>query len=193
MRGYLVPVSSPDDKSQKQTLPNWASLVVGAVGTTIEFWGFKANHGRVWAYLYLEGKALSALEIQTALGLSKGAVSMVTRELEQWQVVQRVRAPHGDIWQFAAETDLLKMVSRVISEREARFIERISADLKAAEEQARVDRAPREVLERIGRMRSLAHRAHQAVEVFLATSRFDFRALADVFSAELKSLRRKER
>ena len=111
MKGYLLPVAT--ESQPRGQLAEWESLATGAVGTVIEFWGFKANHGRVWAVLYLRDKALSAAEIQATLGLSKGAVSMVTRELEQWGVVRRVRPPHSDAWHFEAE---LERVCRGVAE-----------------------------------------------------------------------------
>jgi HTH-type transcriptional regulator, glycine betaine synthesis regulator len=168
MKGYLLPVAAATPV--RGQLSDWESLAAGAVGTVIEFWGFKANHGRVWALLYLRDKAMSAAELQATLGLSKGAVSMVTRELEQWGVVRRVRPAHSDAWHFEAETDLLKMVGRVVSEREARFIERIEQDLAHAEQLAARAGADRAVLQRLGRMRSLAHRAGQAVNAFINTA-----------------------
>ena len=64
-----------------------------AVGNFIEFWGFKRNHGRIWALLYLQGQPLTAAELQSRLGLSKGGVSMMTRELERWGVIHRRRPP----------------------------------------------------------------------------------------------------
>ena len=83
-RGYATPVGETISDST-----DWRSLVADAVGNFIEFWGFKRNHGRVWALLYLEGRAMTASEIQDALDLSKGAVSMITREIERWGVSRR--------------------------------------------------------------------------------------------------------
>src|ERR1700726_1085527 len=100
MKGMIV---RPGEGPSK--LEPWEALVVDAVGSVIEFWGFKSNHGRIWALLYLRGTPLSALQLQTELGLSKGAVSMVTRELEQWGVVNRVRVPGAHSWLFDAETN----------------------------------------------------------------------------------------
>lgn len=190
MKGYLMPVQDGAEV-RRGSVARWEARAAEAVGTAIEFWGFKANHGRVWALLYLRGKAMSAGAIQEALGLSKGAVSMVTRELEQWRVVRRVRPPCGDCWCFEAETDLLGMVGRVVSEREARFVARIESDLAEAEREATRAGAAREVIERLTRMRSLATRARQAIETFVATARFDFRGIASLLSSAQERLRRR--
>ncbi len=170
----------------------WESSVVEAVGNAIEFWGFKANQGRVWALLYLRGAAMTALELQKALGLSKGAASMVTRELEQWGVVHRIRSAGASAWKFQAETDLMRMIGRVLEQREARFIERVSAELAEAERQARTSKASsRESLERLARMRTLANTMSHAVQAFVRTARFDLKGLGGVLQGgATRTLRR---
>jgi DNA-binding transcriptional regulator GbsR (MarR family) len=167
-------------------LADWEALVVDAVGTVIEFWRFKRNHGRVWALLYLRGSPLTALELQEILDLSKGAVSMVTRELEQWGVVTRVRSPHDSSWRFAAETDLLRMVRRVIEDRELETVQRVRSDLERAEQlaQQRGD-VTREELARLGRMKTLARLVERAARGFLHTARFDVGGAASVLSGRL--------
>ena len=167
-----------DDDDGTGTLEPWEALVVDAVGNVIEFWQFKRNHGRVWALLYLRGRALSAGELQGALGLSKGAVSMLARELEQWRVVRRVRTPGDDVGRYAAETDLMRMVNRVISEREATLVETVKNDLEEAEHLMKAQGGvPTEVQDRLRRMKTLANIVDRALRAFLSTARLD------VFSA----------
>lgn len=178
MSGRMVRDEERDGPGQ---LTPWEELVIDAVGNTIDFWHFKRNHGRVWALLYLRGRALTASEVQASLGLSKGAVSMVTRELETWGVVRRVRIPGDAIWRFSAETDLLKMIRRVIAEREAAFVAGVREDLEEAEALARKDpHAPPEVLARVARMRTLATMADQALRAFILTARLDVLGAANV-------------
>lgn len=179
MRGYLR--EAIEDDVGVGTLRPWEALVVDAVGNLIEFWNFKRNQGRVWALLYLRGRSLTAAQIQVTLGLSKGAVSMLVRELEQWCVVVRVRAPHDDAWRFGAETDLMKMIGRVISERERGLVQSVREDLERAERAARDDDdVPREVLDRLRRMRTLAVFVEKALRVFVDTARFDAIGVLDV-------------
>ncbi|MBK7584197.1 MAG: MarR family transcriptional regulator [Myxococcales bacterium] len=175
------------------TLTEWEALVVDAVGTVIEFWRFKRNQGRVWALLYLRGRPMTALELQDALELSKGAVSMVTRELEQWGVVSRVRAPEDASWHFRAETALMKMLGRVIEEREARLVHGVKLDLERAERLARAsgDVSP-DVLVRLQRMKTLAGLIDRAVRGFLHTARLDVGEARTVLSGAMP-LRRPRR
>lgn len=179
MKGYARDLRLVDEGVG--TLTPWEALVVDAVGNVIDFWKFKRNQGRVWALLYLRGRSLTAAEIQSALGLSKGAVSMLVRELEQWSVVVRVRSPRDNAWRYAAETELMKMIGRVVSERERSLVQSVREDLERAERLARDDDdVPRDVLDRLRRMRTLAVFVERALKVFVDTARLDVVSVLDV-------------
>jgi DNA-binding transcriptional regulator GbsR (MarR family) len=170
-----------DEEEGKGTLLPWEALVVDAVGSVIDFWKFKRNQGRVWALLYLRGRAMTAAQIQEALGLSKGAVSMLVRELEQWNVLVRVRSPRDDVWRFAAETELMKMIGRVVSERERALVTSVRSDLERAERDAKAQGGvPKDMLDRLRRMRTLAQFVEKALKVFVDTARFDVVSVLDV-------------
>lgn len=158
-------------------LPRWESLAIDAVGNVIEFWGFKHNQGRVWAVLYLRGVSMTATQLEEELGLSKGAVSMLVRDLERWGVVVRIRQPGTGAWHFRAETDLMRMVSRVIQERESAFIGRIASDLEEARRLASVSGVGKDRLARLEKLTALAAGAERALRIFLRTSRVDLSSL----------------
>ena len=76
MRGFYpgdasLPPAGPT--AEVGNLSRWEAMATDAVGQVIEFWGFKRNHGRVWALLYLRDEPLSAAHIEEELALSKGA------------------------------------------------------------------------------------------------------------------------
>jgi DNA-binding transcriptional regulator GbsR (MarR family) len=192
MKGYGwsdAPMVSPAEPVEGG-LPGWESIAVEAVGHVIEFWGFKHNQGRVWALLYLRATAMSANQLEQELGLSKGGVSMLVRDLERWGVVHRVRQPGAGAWHYRSETDLVRMVSRVIEERELAFLSRIRVELAAARRVAAA--APgvgRDRLQRLERMNSLAQAAERALKVFLRTARLDVRTMLATFRAPVAALR----
>lgn len=180
MKGYLwTQAAAAHDTTKK--LRGWESVAVDAVGNVIEFWGFKRNHGRVWALLYLRDVTLTAAEIEKELELSKGGVSMLIRDLERWGVVQRVRLPGDASWRYRAETDFMKMARRVIEEREFSFISRIRADLEEARKLAQSDsRATRAQVARLEKMESLADATEKALRMFLKTARLDVGGMTDI-------------
>jgi DNA-binding transcriptional regulator GbsR (MarR family) len=177
MKGYLW----TGGDAGRGTLPvsghlaPWEAVATDAVGNVIEFWGFKRNQGRVWALLYLRGEPLTAGELERELELSKGGVSMLLRDLERWGVVRRVRSPQDSAWRYAAETDLIRMVSHVVEEREAAFIARIRADLSEARRlaEAQGQQVPAERLARLEKMATLSERVERALRLFIKTARLD--------------------
>ncbi|MEM6959732.1 MAG: ArsR family transcriptional regulator [Myxococcota bacterium] len=123
----------------------WESerLASDAIGRLIEFWGFKRNMGRIWTLLHLRGTPLSSVDIQRLLQMSSGAVSMTTRELARWGVVEKVWLPGERREYFAAEGNLWKMIRRVFRERErAEVLDAIDALEEALEFTARKAAAP---------------------------------------------------
>jgi DNA-binding transcriptional regulator GbsR (MarR family) len=192
MKGYgwsdapMVSVAEP----MGGALPPWEAIAVEAVGHVIEFWGFKHNQGRVWALLYLRATAMSATQLELELGLSKGGVSMLVRDLERWGVVHRVRQPGTGAWHYRSETDLVRMVSRVIEERELAFLTRIRAELASARRVAAgAPGVGRDRLQRLERMNALAQAAERALKVFLRTARLDVRSMLATFRGPVAALR----
>jgi HTH-type transcriptional regulator, glycine betaine synthesis regulator len=181
MKGYLWTgglEASRGEGSSNGRLAPWEAIAIDAVGNVIEFWGFKRNQGRVWALLYLRGEPLTAGELERELELSKGGVSMLLRDLERWGVVRRVRSPQDSAWRYGAETDLIRMVSHVVEEREAGFIERIRADLSEARRLAeQAGNVPSEHLARLEKMATLAEHVERALRLFIKTARLDVGAI----------------
>jgi DNA-binding transcriptional regulator GbsR (MarR family) len=155
-------------------LREWEERVLEAVGAIIEYWGFKTNHGRIWAFLYLRDEPHTAAQIQDQLGLSKGAVSMLLRELEQWDVLRRVRVPQTPSDHFVANADFMPMIGRVLGARESVLFRRVKDEILAAEREARLDAtANKKALHRLKRMRSLALIMEQIMQLFTGSARLD--------------------
>lgn len=163
-------------------LQRWEEIAVDAVGNVIEFWGFKRNQGRVWALLYLRDTAMTAGELEKTLALSKGGVSMLLRDLERWGVILRVRETGSSAWKYRSETELTRMVRRVIEEREGEFIARIKADLAEALRLAQSSgKVAKGRLDRLRKMNQLAEQTERALRLFIKTARLDVGGMFNVF------------
>ncbi|HZA50202.1 MAG TPA: MarR family transcriptional regulator [Myxococcaceae bacterium] len=172
--------STPSDPA---SLTRWEEMAVDAVGNAIEFWGFKRNQGRVWALLYLRGTPMTSGQLERTLGLSKGGVSMLVRDLERWGVVLRVRPPGTGAWKYRAETGLVRMVRRVIEEREGEFLARIRADLGEALRLAQTSgKVSKDKLDRLRKMNQLAEHTERALRAFIKTARLDLGGLFAVLT-----------
>ena len=160
--------------------------VIETVGNLIEFWGFKRALGRVWALLYLSPVAQSATDVGEKLGMSAGAVSMTLNELQVWGVVSRVHKPGDRKEYFAAEDDILKMVTRVLSDRELRQIENACDTFSRAEESfaqqsadARVKKDSNEAdvhefqRSRVSHLHKIANAGKTLLRGFILTSKLD--------------------
>lgn len=190
MRGF---VSEPVGESEPtdHRLQPWELVACDAVGTVIEFWGFKHNQGRLWALLYLRTEAYSASVIQRELGLSKGGVSILLRELEQWGVVRRVRVPGRRAWHYEAERDLMAMIRMVLASRERKLVSRVLCDLERAEKLSQDDpTATKQQRERLARMVRLARAIDRAVATFMKTARLDAGRAVDSLLRGSERLRR---
>lgn len=167
MKGYRG--SAPDRIVSEDGL-TWEEQACEAVGDVIEFWGFKRNHGRLWALLYMRNVPMSAQELQAELSLSKGAVSMITTDLERWSVIQRVRQHGKQAWHYVAEDDYLAMIQKVLRERETSVVQNAEEQLAAAEDRASVSGdVPEITLKRLRRMREFASSATGTIMILLQT------------------------
>jgi DNA-binding transcriptional regulator GbsR (MarR family) len=90
-----------------------------AVGQVVELWGFKRVHGMIWMYMYLQSTAVTTKDIQGALGISAGLVSMSLAELQHWAVVHRHSAPGERKDFYTAEANIGRPILKVLREREA--------------------------------------------------------------------------
>ena len=92
--------------------------VADAVGALMELWGFKRQLGRIWAVLFLSERPRCAPDLCDRLQISTGLLSMSLAELRRWGVVRSVEVPGDRKEHFEAETNVWRLVTRVLRERE---------------------------------------------------------------------------
>lgn len=69
-------------------------------------------------------------DIQTALGMSAGAVSSSLSELQTWGVVKRIRLAGDRSFYYEPETQIWRSMSSVLRAREVRILEEASMGIK---------------------------------------------------------------
>jgi DNA-binding transcriptional regulator GbsR (MarR family) len=106
--------------------------VADAVGALMELWGFRRQLGRIWAVLFLSDRPLAAPDLCDRLQISTGLLSMSLAELRRWGVVRSVEVPGDRKEHFEAETNVWKLVARVLREREKRAVEHALAAFERA-------------------------------------------------------------
>ncbi len=162
--------------------------VADAVGSLMELWGFRRQLGRIWAVLYLSDRPLAAPDLCDRLRISTGLLSMSLAELRRWGVVRSIEVPGDRKEHFEAETNVWRLIARVLREREKRAVEdalstfeRALADVRGA--LADVDPAVKAAARfRAKRLELLAGLSRAALSVL--------RLLVDSARADIGPLRR---
>jgi len=108
-----------------------------AVGALMELWGFRRQLGRVWAVLFLSERPLAAPELCARLEISTGLLSMSLAELRRWGVVRPVEVPGDRKEHYEPETNVWRLVARVLREREKHAVEGALAAFERALHDAR--------------------------------------------------------
>src|SRR5512138_3400067 len=156
--------------------------VADAVGAIMELWGFRRQLGRIWAVLFLSDRPLAAPDLCERLHISTGLLSMSLAELRRWGVVRSVEIPGDRKEHFEAETNVWKLVSRVLREREKRAVEGalatfdgVLADLRAAlaDVDREVKRAARFKAKRLELLAELSRAALTVLGLLVDSGRAD--------------------
>lgn len=156
--------------------------VADAVGALMELWGFRRQLGRIWAILFLSDRPLTSPELCDRLGISTGLLSMSLAELRRWGVVRPVVVPGDRKEHHEAETNIWKMISHVLRERERKAVNEALAVFERALVEARaaiadVDPAAKALArfkaKRLEQLAELARVALGVLRVLLDSARAD--------------------
>jgi DNA-binding transcriptional regulator GbsR (MarR family) len=152
--------------------------VADSVGRLMEFWGFKRPMGRIWTLLYLAPEPLGAAEIGEALRMSAGAVSMAIGELVKWGAVKKSWRPGERRDFYEAETNIGRLVQRVLRERELALVRGFGEALEAAQRALPAERGAKPGAlafkrERLGELRRLARLGETLLTALVAGKTVD--------------------
>ena len=168
--------------------------VADAVGELMELWGFRRQLGRIWAVLFLSERPLAAPALCERLQISTGLLSMSLSELRGWGVVRSVDIPGDRKEHFEAETNVWKLVARVLREREMRAVEaalavfeRALADLRGAlsDVDPAVKAQARFKVKRLELLADLSRAAQNVLRLLVDSARADvgpIKALSEVLT-----------
>lgn len=148
--------SASDPGGHVSPLEQCVVRVCDAVGDFIEYWGFKAVEGRVWAVLALSTKPQTQAQVARLLGLSRASVSVTVTALQRRGLVRPVT--DGRRQPLVAVLDVWPSISEVLRSREWMLLESARLALLAAIDEAEQSQRLRESVSfDAGRMRFLLH------------------------------------
>lgn len=147
--------NSPDAAAKRSPpLERSVARVCDEAGRFIEYWGFKAIHGRIWTLLALHRGPLSQSDIAQLLGVSRSLVSGAVAELVGYGLARPTGAHRNA--PYEAIMDVWPTISDVLRSREWMLLEGARVALDGAIEEALYAReAGREARWDVDQMRTL--------------------------------------
>lgn len=98
-------------------------------GDMASAWGINKTMSQIHALLYAESNPLDTDSIMEILGISRGNANMNLHRLLEWDLIHKVHFQGDRKDYYEAETDVWKIVSTIIRERQQREIEPIRKEL----------------------------------------------------------------
>lgn len=99
-------------------------------GEMASAWGINKTMSQIHALLYAESHPLDTDTIMETLGISRGNANMNLRRLLDWELIHKEHYEGDRKDYFSAETDVWKIVSTIIRERQQREIAPIRENLQ---------------------------------------------------------------
>ena len=155
-----VPAAAPRDAVDRRIL-----LACDAAGAFIEYWGFKAIHGRVGVLVAVSQEPLSQAEIAEQLGVSRSLVNQAVQELEGYGLVRPLTEQRKS--PYVALLDVWPAITDVLREREWRLIENARQTLEAALQEVELAKSGRYDPARLRLLLSLTEAAQALVSVLI--------------------------
>ncbi len=156
------PAEAQSDGVQRHVL-----AVCDAIGAFIEWWGFKAIHGRVWAYLALRNMPVSQTELVDVFGVSRSLISGSVHQLMELGLV-RSCGDHRNA-PYEATMDVWPVVTNVIRSREWIMIENTRTALESLIEEVTYapEKSGRYDLERMRLLLTMTETAQAFVRILM--------------------------
>ena len=98
-------------------------------GDMASAWGINKTMSQIHALLYAESFPMDTDMVMEKLEISRGNANMNLHRLLEWQLIHKVNFSGDRKDYYSAETDIWKIVSTLIRERQQREIEPIRAEL----------------------------------------------------------------
>ncbi len=162
-------------------------------GRLASFWGISPAAARAYAFLLSAREGATAAELCEGLGMSRGAVSMSTRELREWGLAVPEKQPRSREVRWRLERDVERVVRSIVATRKRRewdpILEHVDGWIAALKDEKGEDNSfLRDQLETIG---SIVELVDDMAQRFLGGSVVDRLALGLLVHATRRKRRRK--
>ena len=110
-------------EARQQLIQTWGQLS--------SHWGINRTMGQIHALLMVSPNPMTADQIISELGISRGNVSMNLRSLIEWGIVHKVYVTGDRKEYFASEKDVWKMTLQIARERKRRELDPVIQSLQS--------------------------------------------------------------
>jgi DNA-binding transcriptional regulator GbsR (MarR family) len=161
---------------KKQELPTEYYQLLKSVGAFMEYWGFKAVHGKIWTAVYLSKDPVDANFMISQLQLSKAAISLGIKDLLHYNVIHEVPKNGPSTQKYISNPDLMDVICNVLRQREKKMLQVVVQYSKALSEKSLVD-SPLSA-QKNTQLRKMTEQAHVLLESMLQLQTFSFQDIS---------------
>jgi DNA-binding transcriptional regulator GbsR (MarR family) len=135
----------------------------------MEYWGFKAIHGRIWTHLFLSPAPLDAGDLISRLKVSKALISMSITDLLEHDVILEAGKGQRGKQLYVANPDVTSVIFDVLRKRERQMLAKVSSAYKLLEADFRAGGVQSGVqAQRLKQLGTMIQSAQEALEAFIA-------------------------
>lgn len=139
------------------------------VGAFMQYWGFKAIHGRIWVHLFLSPQALDAGELIQRLKVSKALMSMSITDLLEYDVILEAGKGNRGKQLYVANPKVTTVIFDVLRKRERQLLAKVASSFQLLEGDHKAGSSMAGVQpERLKELGIMIHSAQEALEAFIA-------------------------
>jgi DNA-binding transcriptional regulator GbsR (MarR family) len=151
---------------KKAEMPPEYYHVLKNVGAFMEYWGFKAVHGKIWACIFLAKEPVDANFIISQLQLSKAAISLGLKDLLYYNVILEVEKEGPSTQKYKANPDLVDVICNVLRQREKKMLQTIVGFSKSLSEKTATSENGLDS-QRVQQLRKMSEQAHTVLDQML--------------------------
>lgn len=152
----------------KTHLPRAYADLLQAVGSFIQYWGFKEVHGQIWACIFLADEPVDANHLIQQLKLSKAAVSLAIKDLLEYKVIQELEKTRPSTRKYVSNPALADVILNVLRLREKHMLNMVVGAAKSLFDTSKEDLSKVHVSrEKVTHLRDMAVGAQSVLEQIL--------------------------
>jgi DNA-binding transcriptional regulator GbsR (MarR family) len=168
---------------KKAEMPSEYYQVLKNVGSFMEYWGFKAVHGKIWACIFLAKDPVDANFIISQLQLSKAAISLGIKDLLYYNVILEVEKEGPSTQKYVSNPDLVDVICNVLRQREKKMLQTIVGFSKSLSEKTTSSESGLDA-QRVQQLKKMSEQAHTILDQILQMQLVSLKEMSTLLGME---------